>query len=225
MAKGDKIQPSDDLVRETILEYLYDAYDNPRGMESHKVKVNEVYSALKKKGIERKYVIKNLIYLIKTNWVIEEIEKVQFNTGKRIVSNKKKTYSLSKEGIDFFEESSKFQKNSRFAGIDISNVKDSIIILGNNNIVRNEYKELSKQLDKLGNQIRINSKVSDDEKIDYQSEIDTIKAQLAKSNPSKNIIKRSWDSLKSLATLNGVADLYTKIQPLIISLLGKLVGV
>lgn len=224
MAKKAKIEPSDNLVRETILKYLYDAYKNPRGMESHKLKISQIYSDLKKRDIERKYVIRNLIYLIKTGWVIEEIKTISFNTGKRKIPTEKKTYSISKDGIDFFEGVSKFQKSNKFAGINIDNVKNSVIVLGDNNLVRNEYKELSESLEKLGNQIRINSELSDDKKIDYQSEIETIKAQLAKSKPDKGIIQTSWNTLKAVAIISGIADFYIKTQPLIDLLLGKLLG-
>jgi len=219
MTKKAKIEPSDDLVRETILKYLYDALKNPRGMESHKLKITQIYSDLKKREIERKYVIRNLIYLIKTGWVTEEIKKVQFNTGKRSITNEKKTYEISKDGIDFFEGNSKFQKSNKLTGINIANVKNSVIVLGDGNLVRNEYKELSESLNKLGNQIRINSQLSDLEKIDYQSEIETIKSQLAKSKPNKGIIRKSWDMLKSASTLAGVVELYVKVKPLIESLL------
>lgn len=224
MPKKVKIQLSEDEIRNMILEYLYNAWKNPRGMESHKLKISQIFSDLKKKGIERKYVIRNLHYLIETKWVIEEIKESQFFTGKMRVPTEKKTYSISKDGIDFFEGNSKFQKSNKFAGINISNIEKSVIVLGNNNVVRNEYKELSEALDKFGNQIRMSSEFSDVEKMDYQAEIETIKAQLAKSNPDKSIIKKSWEALKAVATIRGVAGLYTQIKSIIDSLLGKLVG-
>ena len=165
-----------------------------------------------------------MVYLIETKWVIEEVKEVSFYTGKRNIPTEKRTYSISKDGIDFFEGYSKFQKSNKLAGINIDNVKNSVIVLGNNNIVRNEYKELSEYLEKFGNQIRINGELSDDEKIDYQSEIETIKSQLAKSKPDKGIIQRSWNTLKAVSTINGVADFYIKIQPFINLLLGKFLG-
>lgn len=220
MPKKAKIEPSDDLVRETLLKYLYDIYKNPRGMESHKLKVSKIYSDLKKKGIEKKYVIRNLIYLIETSWVIEEIKTIPFNTGRRNIPTERKTYSISKNGIDFFEGNSKFQKSNNFAGINISNMSNSIVVMGDNNVVRNEYRDLSEILDKLGAQIRINSTLNDNEKLDYQSEVNTIKSQLAKEKPEKTIIQKAWEGLKAVATIDGIAGLYIKLQPLINKLIG-----
>ena len=66
---------SDDDVRSAILDYLWKAWKNPRGMDSHKLKISLITSDLKEKGIEKKYVIRNLHYLIETGWVIEEIKE------------------------------------------------------------------------------------------------------------------------------------------------------
>jgi len=224
MSKKAKIQLPEDEIRTMILEYFYDAWKNPRGMDSHKLKISQICSDLKKKGVEKKYVIRNLHYLIETGWAIEEIKESQYFTGKMRIPTEKKTYKISKDGIDFFEGHSKFQKSNKLAGINISNIENSIVVLGDNNVVRNEYKELSEPLNKLGNQIRMSSELSDIEKIDYQAEIETIKAQLAKSNPDKGIIKKSWEVLKAVATIGGVAGFYTQLKPLIDSLLVKLVG-
>ena len=131
------------------------------------------------------------------------------------VPTEKKTYRVSKDGIDYFEGSSKFQKSNRLAGINISDVKNSVIILGDNNVVRNEHKELFEALDALGRHIRINSEISDEEKIDHQADIDTMKAQLMKLKPDKDIVGKAWSALKAIATINGVISFYTKVAPLI----------
>ena len=206
---------SDGDVRSAILEYLWKAWKNPRGMDSHKLKISQITFDLKKKGIEKKYVIRNLHYLIETGWVIEEIKESQFFTGTMSVPTEKKTYRISKDGIDYFEGSSKFQKSNRLAGINISDVKNSVIILGDNNVVRNEHRELFEALDGLGRHIRMNSEISDEEKIDHQADIDTMKAQLMKSKPDRDIVGKAWSTLKAIATINGIISFYTKVAPLI----------
>lgn len=50
MPKTAKIEMSDDEVRIAILEYLYNAWKNPRGMDSHKLKISQITSDLKKKA-------------------------------------------------------------------------------------------------------------------------------------------------------------------------------
>ena len=50
MSKTSKTEPSDDLVRETILKYLYDALKSSRGINSHKLQITKIYSELKKRG-------------------------------------------------------------------------------------------------------------------------------------------------------------------------------
>jgi hypothetical protein len=210
---------SDDDIRDAILDHLYKAWKNPRGMNSHKLKISQITSDLKKKGIEKKYVIRNLLYLIETGWAVEEVKESQYFTGKMSIPTEKKTYRISKDGIDYFEGSSKFQKSNRFAGINISDIKNSVIVLGDNNFVRNEYKELFESLEDLGRHTRMNSEIPDEEKINYQADIDTIKAQLIKPKPDKDIVRKAWSALKAVATINGVVSFYTKVAPLIEALI------
>ena len=210
---------SDDDVRSAILEYLWKAWKNPRGMDSHKLKISQMESDLKKNGIEKKYVIRNLHYLIETGLVIEEIKESQFHTETMSIPTEKKRYRISKDGIDLFEGTSKFQRSNRLAGINIGDVKNSVIILGDNNIVRNVNKELFEALNELGAHIRISSEISDDEKIDHQADIDTIKAQLMKSKPDKGIVGKAWSALKAVATINGVISFYTKVAPIVEALI------
>ena len=206
---------SDDDVRTAILEYLWKAWKNPRGMDSHKLKISQITSDLKVKGIEKKYVIRNLQYLIETGWVIEEIKESQFYTAKRSIPTEKKTYRVSKDGIDYFEGSSKFQKSNRLTGINISDIRNSIIVMGDNNVIRNEYRELFESLDNLGRHIRINSEISDEEKINYQADIESIKAQLIKPKPDRDIVGKAWSALKAVATINGIIGFYTTVAPVI----------
>ncbi len=210
---------SDDDVREAILYYLYNAWNNPRGMDSHRLKISQITSDLKKMRIEKKYVVRNLLYLIETDWVKEEVKESQYFTGKMSIPTETKTYRISKDGIDYFESSSKFQKSNRFTGINISDIKNSVIVLGDNNFVRNEYKELYDSLDDLGRHLRMSSEISDDDKINYQADLDTIKAQLIKPKPDGDIVGKAWNALKAVATINGVVSCYTKVAPLIQALL------
>lgn len=214
-----KVEPPDDDVREAILGHLYTAWKNPRGMDSHKLKISQITGDLKKKGIEKRYVIRNLHYLLETGWAIAEVKESQFHTDTMSIPTEKKTYRISKDGIDYFAGSSRFQKSNRFAGISISDIKNSVIVLGDNNIVRNEYKELSDALDNLGRHIRISSEIPSDEKINYQADIDTMKAQIMKQKPDRDIVRKAWSALKGVATINGVASFVTKVAPLVASLI------
>lgn len=221
MPKKPKVELSDDSIREIILKYFYDALVNSLGLESHKLKISKVYADLKKLGIERKPAVRNLRFLIETKWIIEEIKEISYATR----TGESKTYRISKYGIDLFEGTSKFQKKDNFAGINMGSVINSIVNIGDNNYinyVRNENKDLAESLNKLGNQIRLSSEISNEQKMEYQAEINTINSQLIKLNPDKSIIKKAWDTLKEVSNIISIIDLYTKTKPIIDSLLSKL---
>jgi len=219
MPKTAKIQMSEDEIRVAILERMYNAWKNPRGMDSHKLKISQITSDLKKRGIEKKYVIRNLQYLIETGWVIKDVKESQIVTGKMRIPTEKKTYRISKDGIDYFEGSSKFQKENKLAGINITNVQ-GIVSIGDNNYIRNEFTGLFESLEDLGRQIRISNELNDEEKINYQAEIDTIESQIKKSKPDKSIVKTSWGVLEKLSTVAGIVEIIEKVRPFILKLIG-----
>lgn len=65
-------------------------------------------------------------------------------------------------------------KEQQIRDINISGIRNSVIVLGDNNVVRNEYKELSESLEDLRRHIRMNSQITDEEKISHQADIDAI---------------------------------------------------
>ncbi|MGD6807590.1 MAG: hypothetical protein ACQCN4_11600 [Candidatus Bathyarchaeia archaeon] len=208
---------TDDDVKQKILEYFYNSYRNPRGMSSYKIPIKKVLSDLKIKGLERAQVIRNMIFLVEHEWLKKEEVASQYDTGLRTVPSKKTFYYISSLGIDYFEKPSRFQRENILGGINITNT--GIITIGNNNYVRAEYSNLFESLDGLGKQIRLSNELSDEDKVSCQSEIETIKAQLVKTNPDKSIVKRAWDALKVVSTINGLIGMYQRVEPIITALL------
>jgi hypothetical protein len=209
---------TEDELRTKVLEYFYYAYKRPRGMASYKIPISKALSDLSRKGLDRKDALRGIIYLVETQWIKKEIEESQFFTGKQTISNKKTYYKISSDGIDFFEGLSKFQKENKAVGINITNLQ-GVVTLGNNNYIRNEFSDLFTLLEELGKQIRLSGELKDEEKIAYQAEVDTIKAQLAKPKPDRDIVGKAWSALKAVATVNGVVNFYTKVAPLVEALL------
>ncbi len=114
-------------------------------MSSYKVKISKITSDLKKQGIKKKEVIRNLQYLIETGWIKEETEEYEIITSNRKIKSKRTFYKISGDGIAFIEGSSKFQRANKLAGINITNVQ-GIVTIGSNNIIRNEFTQLFESL-------------------------------------------------------------------------------
>ena len=64
------------------------------------------------------------------------------------------------------------------------------------------------------------SSLSDEEKLNYVAEIETIKAQLSKPEPDRNVVRLAWERLKPLASVVGVAETFLKVAELIGSFFG-----
>ena len=64
------------------------------------------------------------------------------------------------------------------------------------------------------------SNISEDKKADYLADIETIKSQLARKNPDRDIIKRAWERIEKLSTLEGFVQLLDRAWKFLKPLLG-----
>jgi len=208
---------TDDEIRELILKDLYEVHKNARSLKTARKSISELKRQLKQHGLSEKEIVSNLDYLISAGWVKVEQEVFEFRTPKGFIrKNEKKYFKISDAGIDYFEGASRFQKIEKsFSGINVTNI-GGVTVLGDGNIIVNEsYVDLYKELSLLSDIIRKSEQLTDTDKLNYVAEIETIKSQLMKPKPDKNIIKQAWEKLKSLATVAGIAAFFERVAKLI----------
>jgi hypothetical protein len=208
-----------DEIRELILEFLFSNYQNARGVKSTACTISKIKHALKQKGLKEREIVSNLDYLIQTEWVIEKKETYPITSGGTQIMAQRITYKISDKGIDHFEGISKFQRNHKVTGINITNIQ-GVTVVGDGNLVYNQYSDLYRSLNLLDEEIRKNDAFSDKQKLNCRAEIETIKSQLAKSEPNRGILKSAWEGLKALATVSSIAQLLMHIKALIEPLIG-----
>lgn len=185
----------DDEVKEAILQHLYTTYKEALSTNRARLNERQIVHALMDK-YSREEIVSNLLHLLDIGWIkTQKVEKVSY-------------YLVKDKGIKHFEASSSiFQKSNFLSGVNITNI-NGVTIVGNNNVVRQEFVELYKNLDILKEKIGESEVLSDTDKVDYKSDIETIKSQLAKQKPDKGIIKQAWSGLSAVATLEGVIQFY-----------------
>ena len=86
-------------------------------------------------------------------------------------------------------------------------------------VVNTQYLDLYRRLSLLSEAVRNSGQLTDKEKLEYVMEIETIKDQLAKPSPDKNIIKLAWEKLKPLATISGIMTFFKQVAEIIGGLL------
>jgi len=209
-----------DEIREKILKYLYSHFKNAMSVNNVRVTDAMVLSAVQREGYKRQDIVSNFIYLVQTGWIKKETESYSYDypdymTGKsKKMRGKQIYYTISDKGINHFEGTSVFQKSHWLTGINVTNIQ-GITVIGDNNFVHQEFGDLYRNLELLKEEIAKNANINDEDKLNYQSEIETIKSQLAKQNPNKNIIKEAWAAISSLATVEGIMQFYERVVPLI----------
>lgn len=211
-----------DKIREQILQWFYDRNSSAksrRGKSGSEAKISEIKKGLKEcYGLNPSQVIANLTYLIDKAWINEsEITKTVRTKEGNTIPSSVTWYVISSAGIDKLETPSDYRENNRYPGINIGG-EGSIVTIGDGNIVNINYKPLHAELEKLKQEIAV-SKLDDNQKLEVSVDIETLKDQLAKSNPDKTIVGYIWSKIESIALLSGFHDAVLKIAPMITGLI------
>ena len=222
MVKRNKQNQNLDKIRDAILRLLYGRYKSASTPKKIRLKISEIKRILKSVNFNSKEIVSNLEYLVQTGWVVTEEEIYEVKTERGIIPTKTIYYKISDKGINHFEGTSKFQRMHMLAGINITNIQ-GVITIGDGNIVNVKYGELYQDLNLLRDEVSKTERLTDEEKLNIVSDIETIKTQLQKPNPDKTIIQKAWKSIKSytekLKDFISIMELITKIGTLIGGLL------
>jgi DNA-binding PadR family transcriptional regulator len=206
-----------DEVRKAILVFLHQVHEKARSRRSTRAPISELKREIKKSGFKEHQIVSELDYLIQAGWIKVDAEKSEFTTPRGFVKRQtKEYYRISDSGINYFEGPSEFQKVEKsISGVNITNIQ-GITVVGDQNIVVNtQYRELFNRLSLLSEVVRKSDQFSDETKLNYAKDIDTIKDQLSKSLPNKSVIKLVWEKLQPLATVVGIATFFKQVAELI----------
>ena len=200
-----------DEIREKILSALYRIYNSARSRDTQLVGIRDLSAEVKTELLEikEKQVFPNTEFLVQNGYV-EEVEVKNFYAESKFGNSKPSIKNrLSKDGLAYFEHGSKFDKSSVFAGIgDITGDGNTIVIGNRNNITslsNSQYEEGHRLAEDLRRHVNALGELSDEQKISIQSDLETIKSQLAKQIPDKSILQMAKDNLASLADIASIA--------------------
>lgn len=222
MRKNEKTTgKTNDEIRKIILEFLYGVHKKAKSLERTHVPISELKKELKKLGLKDQEIVSNLDYLIQARWITVDTDTYEFKTQRGFTRKQtKKYYKISDTGINFFEGPSQFQRVEKsISGINITNIQGVTVVGDQNVVVNTQYLDLYRALTRLSEVVRTSDQLSDEKKLNYTMDIDTIKDQLSKPSPDKNIIKLAWEKLTPLATVSGIASFFKQVADLIKSVI------
>ena len=209
-----KYHLTDDQKRETLLDFLYDVYRNSRSRKSVRKTATEVYKGVKDKGLNTKDVGASLHYLHEEGWISIDIITKEYTTDKgHVVPSTQEFYYINKNGIDRKEDDSAFRLEQNYHGINISNLKDSVVVIGphNKTIVAREYAQVGNELYELHDKLLESDALDDGQKLAVVSDIESLIPQLKKADPDRTIIQKSWNTIKDLGQAAGFLELVSRI--------------
>ena len=152
--------------------------------------------------------MQNLDYLVQHGWVDERVIKRPYKTPRGFeVPNEKHLFGLSEIGLKFVEGESEFDRTSAFSGINITNI-GGVTVVGSNNVVRNEFIDVLRAFNQLEGAVKMSDKLSEEQKLDVQADVQTIKSQLSKAQPDKSIVQKAMESISFVGSLPGVVEVF-----------------
>ena len=209
-----------DQVRDGILRHLYEVHGKARGPQAVAIGIRDLQAAMRAEGHTQGAVNSNLDYLIQKGWVVLQEDRKTFTTKagttQESVSRK---YKISDVGIDSLEGASAFQKSDSFSAVNITNIK-GVTVVGSGNVVNTQFADLSGVLTAIEEAVGESESLSEEDKLNTLSDIETIKAQITKPQPNTGIIKQAWQAVETAVTAAGATDLLKQAAELIGPLLG-----
>lgn len=224
MAKAKSPPRSNDEIRHIMLRYFYDRNRKAtslRGKRGSAATISTIRGELKAQhNLSAQEVVSNLRYLISQGWVEEtKVEKqVPLRTG-TVIPQTTPYYAITAAGIDYIEGPSKFTRDP-FRGINIQATGQNIITVGDGNQVNAVFKDVGQALSELAEQVRQSTDLTEERKLEYVADIQSLQAQLAKPQPNRSVLRSIWQGLKVLATVEGVAGAFQRVATLLQPLLG-----
>jgi len=206
--------------RDKILRFLYDRHQTAQGITSIPIGIQDLRREMKNQhGLKQSEVASNLDYLIQVGWVRPEVKSRSFLTkGGMVLPREQTKYKISEVGINHLEAASMFKKPHATSHVNITNVQ-GVTVVGDGNVVNAKFIELSSVLDELDQAIADSRQLTDELKLDAAGDISTIRAQVAKKNPSPSAIRGAWEGLKALPVLGNAAEAVARVGRLLSDLL------
>lgn len=99
--------------------------------------------------------------------------------------------------------------------LQITNSQVGNLNAGDNNTINQKIGVLADELVSLAALVNSSKNLSEDERVDFESDIQTIAAQASKTNPNNGIIKTAWKSIGALSDVEGFSQALSRLAPLI----------
>lgn len=209
-----------DVIRETILRHLYELHQKARSLKSAATNIRDLKQAMKQESISQQEVVANLDYLLQKEWVCEVPPDKTFTTKSGIsVPSGSTKYKITDIGIDKIEGESAFQRQDRYAGINITTIQ-GVTVVGDGNVVNAKYSDLYQALNELEGSVSASDRLSDEDKLNITADIESLKNQLSKPKPDRTIVSKLWSGIEKAVWVAGLVEAVAKVVALVKPFIG-----
>lgn len=203
-----------DAIRDAVLRELDSVRRSAKSPHSASIGMMDLARRLKIQKYKQQDVASNLAYLVDKGWAREVREERTFRTNSGTVRSAPSIkYAISSDGVDRLESASVFRKNPR-GEINITTIQ-GVTVVGDGNVVNTTFTELSRTLSEVRAQVLSSSDLSDTQKLEAVSDLDSLQSQLQKPTPDRTIVQRAWETIDRVATVGTLAELIAHARHLV----------
>jgi hypothetical protein len=204
--------PSADVVRRNIIQWFYDL--NAKGKAPRNV--SKVCAGIKIDfGHLGPLVKQHLTLLVDLNYIVRDEVVTKVTTGQTTREQPKILFRIGAKGIEYVEGKSEFSEKERYPGINAIATGGSVILLGDGNVVNTNFRPVYDELGRFRLALVDSTELNDTEKLEASVALETIKDQLAVSQPDKTIVNAAWDKATKICTAGTLLDFATRLGPMI----------
>lgn len=229
---------TDKEIRRAVLEVMNNKLKKAKHEHEVRMHISQIENALQDAGyeVEDEQVMQAVHYLKEARLIKRTQETKTIKTGGLRRSSSRYSvgsgsfkhtdywYTLTQKAIDELEGETEYSKKpfAPLQNIQITTSNAPVIIGSNNNVSNNVI--VFNQLEQLAQTITESEDISVEDRQDAASDIESLKQQLVKPHPNKEIIEMLWQNVGRAADLAGAATLAATIAKGIAALIGHPIG-
>jgi len=204
----------DDALHRAILEYLFELHRAPTGTHGRETFGREVVGVVRKRtGATLEDVVASLVDLVQSGFVHE---RRQLHVLPGVGSADLELYSIARRGAQRIDAD--LDITGPVPAQDATLVDDgrlTTVFLDNDDRVSAAHNDLSATLATLTRIIELDRELSEAARRDALGDLETVRAQVSKTNPDHRIISIAWKGVRMAATAGEAAMLFRQASVLL----------
>lgn len=214
MEHGPVSPNPDDALHRAILEFLFELHRTPTGRHGRETVGREVVGVVRERtGATLERVVASLVQLVQSGCIHERRQLLVLPGGG---SAELERYSITSQGARRIDADLDVTAPiPALATTVVDHAHVTTVFLDNDDEVSAAQNDLSATLAALARLIELDAELSESARQDALGDLETVRAQISKTNPDHRIISIAWKGVRMAVALGEAAMLFRQASVLL----------